>query len=478
MAQATPTPHNAANDPTASATTATSVAPQPPTRRGAGVGLLIGVNLLWLPLSMLFNSLQSLVLPFYVAGISSPLKQATTLGLLLFVGLAAGALVQPLAGIASDRLRGAGWLGRRTPFILVGTLLTLALLVGFAFANSLLTLALAYIGVNIAAGVAQAGAQGLMPDLIPTRQRGSAAGLKSLLELLGSVVGFSVAGMLIRRGNLGGVSLAIGIILAVGALLTLAFVREGRADAALQAQEPTLATGTAPDATPTPATTTTASPVSGLAQIASQQRLSELNATAQADARANRSIWARVLVSRLFFLLAVYGIGHFLLYFVRARLHLVGASSASVTSGILTALTLVTALVGLGGGWLSDRVGRLPVLWVAGIASAIGVVILIPATTLPLIYVGGAVMSLGSGLFASANWALAADLAPTGNGGRFFGLLALATGGAAALAGLLGPLVDYAGYNALFALAAVFFVVGVAIIPRTVGQRVVAPVAV
>jgi len=475
MPQATPTPPNdlPSNRPLFPTT--------PPARsKAGGIGLLIGVNLLWLPLSMLFNSLQSLVLPFYVAGISSPLKQATTLGLLLFVGLAAGALVQPLAGIASDRLRGAGWLGRRTPFILVGTLLTLALLVGFAFANSLLTLALAYIGVNLAAGVAQAGAQGLMPDLIPTRQRGSAAGLKSLLELLGSVVGFSVAGMLIRRGNLGGVSLAIGIILAVGALLTLAVVREGRADAARQAQqEPALATGTAPDApdvTPTPATTTTASPVSGLAQIASQQRLSELNATAQADARANRSVWARVLVSRLFFLLAVYGIGHFLLYFVRARLHLVGASSAAVTSGILTVLTLVTALVGLGGGWLSDRVGRLPVLWVAGIASAIGVVILIPATTLPLIYVGGAVMSLGSGLFASANWALAADLAPAGNGGRFFGLLALATGGAAALAGLLGPLVDYAGYDALFALAAVFFVVGVAIIPRTVGQRVGAPV--
>jgi len=439
------------------------------------VGLLIGVNLLWLPLSMLFNSLQSLVLPLYVSGVPSPLKQATTLGLLLFVGLAAGALVQPLAGIASDRLVRVGWLGRRTPFILIGALLTLALLAGFAFANSLLTVALAYIGVNIAAGVTQAGAQGLMPDLIPSRQRGSAAGLKSLLELMGSVVGFTVAGILIRRGAIGGVSLAIGILLAVGALLTLAFVREGRAGATEQAERPTPGADGAPFVPPAPATTTTASPVSGLAQMVSQERLSELDTNTQVSTGTNRRVWARVLVSRLLFLLAVYGLGHFLLYFVRARLHLASDSSASVTSGLFTLLTLVTALVGLGGGLLSDRVGRLPVLWVAGVASAIGALMFIPATTLPLIYVGGAIMSVGSGLFASANWALAADLAPAGNGGRFFGLLALATGGASALAGLLGPLVDYAGYDALFILSAVCFVVGVAIIPRAVGQRATAP---
>ncbi len=467
MAQATPTPPNGLP---VGAPISSGV---PPTRsKGAGVGLLIGVNLLWLPLSMLFNSLQSLVLPNYVPLYHSPLKQATTLGLLLFVGLAAGALVQPLVGIASDRLRRIGWLGRRTPFILVGALLTLALLAGFAFANSLLTLALAYIGVNIAAGVTQAGAQGLLPDLIPTRQRGSAAGLKSLLELTGSVVGFSVAGMLIRQGRPAGVALAIGIALAIATLLTLAFVREGRADAASSAAVAVVADLAAP---PAPATSTAPSPVSGLAQIASQERLAELGAPSQNGPTDARSIWARVLVSRLFFLLAVYGVGHFLLYFVRARLGL-GPSSAEVTSGLLTVLTLVTALVGLGGGFISDRVGRLPVLWIAGAASAIGVALLIPAHTLPMVYLGGAIMSLGSGLFASANWALAADLAPVGKGGRFFGLLALATGGASALAGLLGPLVDYEGYNALFAVAAVFFIAGVVIIPSTVGQRVVAPV--
>ncbi len=75
-------------------------------------------------------------------------------------------------------------------------------------------------------------------------------------------------------------------------------------------------------------------------------------------------------------------------------------------------------------------------------------------------------MSIGSGLFASANWALTADLTPTGAGGRFFGLLALATGGGAAVAGLYGSVVDVYGYSPLFLVAALTFVGSAAILPR------------
>ena len=163
-------------------------------------------------------------------------------------------------------------------------------------------------------------------------------------------------------------------------------------------------------------------------------------------------------------MLSVYGIGHFLLYYMRDRLHV--TSAVGVTSVILTVFTLETALVAIGGGALSDRVGRLPVLWGAALLSALGTLLFIPATTVLLILIGGSIMSIGSGLFAAANWALTADLTSHGTGGRAFGLLAVATGGAAALAGLFGILVDRAGYNPLFLITALTFALSAMALPQ------------
>jgi hypothetical protein len=44
--------------------------------------------------------------------------------------------------------------------------------------------------------------------------------------------------------------------------------------------------------------------------------------------------------------------------------------------------------------------------------------------------------------------------------------LALATGGAAAVAGLFGPLVDHAGYNPLFLVTGLSFPISAAVLPR------------
>jgi MFS family permease len=189
-----------------------------------------------------------------------------------------------------------------------------------------------------------------------------------------------------------------------------------------------------------------------LAQQSSRQQLPA--PVAAVDLKA-RIIFVRVMAARFLFLLGVYGIGHFLLFYVHDRLHL--ASGAGIASVLFTVFTLVTAVVAIGGGALSDRIGRLPVQWAAAGLSVLGVLLLIPASDVPLIFVGGTIMSIGSGLFASANWALTADLTPKGAGGRFFGLLALATGGAAAAAGLFGPLVDHAGFNLLFLVTALSF---------------------
>jgi len=92
------------------------------------------------------------------------------------------------------------------------------------------------------------------------------------------------------------------------------------------------------------------------------------------------------------------------------------------------------------------------------------------------IFAFGALMSLGSAAFASANWALMADLVPKNEPARFFGLANIGTAGAAAAAGLFGPLIDGLntarpglGYPALFAAASLMFILS-ALVMRSVNQ--------
>ena len=79
-------------------------------RQSAGrVRLLLGISIFWLALIMLFDGLNTLVLPNRLLVLArdgaGAMGQATLLGLLTFVGLLAGMVVQPVAGTWSDRLR-------------------------------------------------------------------------------------------------------------------------------------------------------------------------------------------------------------------------------------------------------------------------------------------------------------------------------------------------------------------------------------
>ena len=85
--------------------------------------LLLGISIFWLALSVLSDGVNTLVLPLRLSDLSAGDHQATTLGLLTFAGLFAGAFIQPIAGTFSDHWQSA--LGRRG-FIGIGLILSLA----------------------------------------------------------------------------------------------------------------------------------------------------------------------------------------------------------------------------------------------------------------------------------------------------------------------------------------------------------------
>ena len=63
--------------------------------------LLISTSIFWLALSMLFDGINTLVLPLQISEVVNQTSQASLLGLLTFLGLIVSALIQPIAGAYS-----------------------------------------------------------------------------------------------------------------------------------------------------------------------------------------------------------------------------------------------------------------------------------------------------------------------------------------------------------------------------------------
>jgi MFS family permease len=383
---------------------------------------------MWIPFSMLSDGLSTLLLPQMLLSIADPAGKSTALGLITFVGLLAGMLIQPVAGAFSDGLR-PRW-GRRGT-IWSGILLILAALTffGFGAAWGLIAVIIGFLLIQVTTSVTQAAQQGLLPDLVPPAQRGTAAGVKGLMDLSGALFGFVLLGQLLGSGTVTPALLAIGLILLGAGALTTLLVRESPGTSAL----------TGPRTSP---------------WAAFRINLAE------------HRQFARIVACRFLFLLSTYMVGRFLLFFVADRLALTPEQAGEQTGTLLAGLALVTLIAALPCGWASDRFGRRQLMLLGIGLNVAGVLALIFAASALQIFMFGALMALGSAAFASANWALTADLVPPLEAARFMGLANFGTAGATAAAGLFGPLVDWAnglapgsGYTALFIAAGVIFLI-------------------
>ena len=109
------------------------------------------------------------------------------------------------------------------------------------------------------------------------------------------------------------------------------------------------------------------------------------------------------------------------------------------------------------------------------VLSPLGVLLLIVSENSTQILLYSGLMAIGTAAFTGANWALTADLAPPAEGARFLGLANIGTAGAAAVARLFGPVVDWvngmakgAGYSVVFAISALAFVVSLLFLRKVV----------
>jgi Na+/melibiose symporter-like transporter len=121
----------------------------------------ITINIYWLGLNIASGSLTPIILPFLVAKFVPPEVKGTYLAYVRVAGLAVAMMIQPMAGLLSDR-NTSRW-GKRRPFIFVGTVLDLVFLTIIALAKDYWTLFAGILLLQFSSNIAHGALQGPNP---------------------------------------------------------------------------------------------------------------------------------------------------------------------------------------------------------------------------------------------------------------------------------------------------------------------------
>lgn len=448
----------------------------------------IAVNIYWLGLNISTGILTPVLLPYLVVLFAPAAQKNTYLAVLRVIGLAVAMLVQPMAGLLSDR-NTSRW-GRRRPYIVGGALANLLflLVIGlsplflisplngffqptFGVTTAYIVLLIGSVLLQVSSNFAQGPLQALIPDVIPENQRGRASGVKAVMELL-PVFLVIFTGPLVDRGQIGLTVAIMGGGFVICALATALFVHEkpltekpagGLHEPILRLVALTvlfvavtqivvwLVGASAIFMKQQGSALPLQVAVVGLAGLVGMAGAIFLGvyygarvALGAAARRQSSFIWW--VINRLLFLAAVGSIQAFAQYYLRDVLQL--ANAASMTTILLGAVALFLLPSAIGGGYLADRIGRKRLVALSGLVAAAGTLLLLFSTNIPLVLVSGCIIGTGVGTFEASNWALGTDLVPPEEAGRYLGISNLAGAGAGIVgAGIGGPMADF--FNAL-----------------------------
>lgn len=422
----------------------------------------LALSVLWLALNFQSAALLPIVIPtqillFTGSGQVGNIQQAALLGWLSALGSVVALVVQPVIGALSDRTPGT--LGRRRPYIIVAGAILLLGAFQLATASAIAAFAFGFFLFQLASSACTAAYQSLLPDRVPHEQRGAASGYMGLMTILGNVASLALAGILLSSVTLTSISrVAIerganifyaltGLVLLISVIITIT----GVPDTPL-AQLPAAPTGI-------------------------RQRFASLWIEPW---RHKNFTW--VFLTRAFVMLGLTLFLTFIEYYFANVAHITNFIQATATLAVLALIGAVCSALLLG--ILSDRVGRVPLVLLASVCMAIAAVAFLVLPAGAPLWPLGLLFGLGYGAYTSVDWALAVDVLPSATDiGKDMGIWSTATTLPAIIAPLLGSLVlmlasyvgtTAAGYRLIFALAAIFLLLG-AICVRYVSEISIAP---
>ena len=379
------------------------------------------LSIYWIAIGYLWTNLGALIIPDLVIDLVGRRHEGAALAVLEGIGSLMAVVWQPVIGAVSDRTR-SRW-GRRRPFIVIGTAGDVIFLVGLALSGTYWLVVIFYFLLQTASNTAQGPYQGLMPDVVPVSQRGTASGYYGVSNVLGLLAGTIGAGfILMHAGRLVAILSICGLLLAT--MLPTVLLIPDRA-------QPTSAQFT------------------GLRQA--------LKATFARPLQYPAFLW--LMASRLLILMGLVGVQSFV-FFYFSNVFFEGNRHATIAASYtLLGLVIICAFaVSLPAARASDRFGRRPFILVGGLMGAAGVLMLVfshyellpaglvaplaDALNVPDLAAQatlvGILIGVGYGLFFSVDWAFIQDVIPVEEAGLFMGFSNIATAGSGIIARFVG----------------------------------------
>src|SRR5713101_156543 len=166
----------------------------------------INISVFWLANNFHWQALLAIVIPSMVVKFLGNANKDINLTLVVVWGTLVAVVVNPLVGAISDYATFR--MGRRRPFMIIGMVLNVIVLVLFAFSPGwfsstalLFMFALLFVLLQFTNNLANSPWSAIIADKVPQNQRGLTAGFNGFFTLLGLIVGSVVAGIIVNKND-------------------------------------------------------------------------------------------------------------------------------------------------------------------------------------------------------------------------------------------------------------------------------------
>lgn len=176
-----------------------------------------------LVIGLVWGAVPSVMLALQVQRSLGEADKIANLAIITTIGGIVSVLAQPIAGALSDRTRSR--FGKRTPWIVLGSLVGGLSLVGMSFADNLAQFTIGWVCIILGFNFAQGPLSAVLPDRVPRAVRGTFAAFVGLGTMFGSLGGQIFGASMSSNIPLGYLLLA-GIAV-IGTTLFVVFAREG-----------------------------------------------------------------------------------------------------------------------------------------------------------------------------------------------------------------------------------------------------------
>ncbi len=356
-----------------------------------GVALYLRLSIYWFSLSLVWGGMISIVIQSIVAKIS-PDKKDLYLGWTLAVGALISTLVGLVIGTISDRSR---WkMGRRRPYIIVGSLLTIPSLLWLAAIGEatpslslvpllMLDFCLIQFWLNIATSPYQA----FVPDMVPRSEQGKASAYMGMGSLIGQLGGLMLCGILIQQKHgLWLICITLSVVLFLAMLFTVVFVHEH----------------------------------SAVDNPAPRMSFMESVSSSFKAKPSEHPDFFRLIASRFVINMGFYTATEFLFYYCKDTLR--AENPASTVLKIMAIATVSGLLGNFPAGIYADKISKKRIVYISTTLTGVAILCFLLTSNIAFALASAFVFGAGYGAFQAVDWAFATNLLPDHDSAKFMGI--------------------------------------------------------